>query len=105
MVRQLPIGLLSALVIKSLVSGAGLPEMIVATALIGLLSLREHLDKKLSNDQIKEHLLAEHKKIADIVSTQNQVIEKMANEIADQKTKLSSVQLATGMQNRLGKIG
>ncbi len=96
--QYLPIGLLSALTLKLTILGANLPEMGMIFALVGLLGLREYLEKNKSTLQIKEECLKEISEIKAIVKMQNEAIEKMARVIDEQRTNVASLKLAAGMR-------
>lgn len=101
-VKYLPLGLLSAFIGKLLIFGSKLSEMGVVFALVGLVALKEYLDKHKTMQQIEVQVSLKLEEINEVVKKQNQVIELMSVKLADHRSEVSGLKLAQGMKTRVG---
>lgn len=82
-------GILLAFGMKLLLSGISLSDMGVMLGLIAVVGLQEWLDNK-RDKQMQQ--------VIDTVNQQNQVIAKIAAEVADAKTQISTIKLNAGFK-------
>lgn len=99
--HNLPLILLSTLVLKMLFIQASLPEMGVAMALSSLVALKDHLEKHKEIKEIRESVTKELEEMKFVVKQQNEVIEKLARALDENRTSVASLKLSQGMK----KIG
>lgn len=100
---NLPLGLLAALVLKQLVVGCNASEMGVAIAIAAVVSLKDYLEKQKSIQEISTKVTKDIDDMKHIIKTQNEVIEKMAKALDENRTGLASVKLSQGMRST--KVG
>lgn len=99
---NLPLALLALLVLKQLFKGIDAAEMGVTVALAGIVALKDHLEKQSSIQEIKESTRKELAEVRDVVKTQNEVIEKMAKVLDENRNAVASMKLSSGMMSRKG---
>ena len=100
--NYLPLGLLAALILKLLAKGLDSPEMGVTIAVAAIVALKDYLEKSKTTQEIESFVKKELEEIRNVVVKQNEVIEKMAKAIDENKTGLASVRLSQGYSQRKG---
>lgn len=101
--KYIPLGLLSAFVTKLLVLGTNLSEMGVVFSLVALSAVYEYVDRHKKMRQVEESSTKQIEEIRAIVKKQNEAIELMATKLAEHRTEVSSIKLASSMtQKRFG---
>jgi hypothetical protein len=100
--QYLPLGLLSAFVLKSLILGTNLADMGVIFSLVALVSLKEFLDRHKKMKEIEDFVKSEVSEFKNVIQKQNEVIELMSKKIQENNTKVSSLTMAQGMKSRIG---
>ncbi len=88
-----PLGLVIALVIKSLIVGMNFAEMGVVVSIVSFLGLIEYLDKNKKFQEVKESALKSQEETKSIVNKQNDVIAKMADEVTRLRSDMSGLKL------------
>ncbi len=99
--QNLPLALLSLLVLKQLVTGCSLSEMGVAISLCAIVALKDHLEKHKEIKEVRETVTKELEEMKFVVKQQNDVIEKLAKALDENRTSVASIKLSQGMK----KIG
>ena len=101
--NQLPLALLSLAVLKQLVKGIDAAEMGVVLALAAIVALKDYLEKQKSIQEIDTHVKKELEEVKHVIKTQNEVIEKMAKALDENRTSVASMKLSQGYATR--KVG
>jgi hypothetical protein len=98
--HNLPLILLASLVLKQLVHGIDASEMGVAIALSAIVSLKDYLEKQKAIQEVDAHVKKELEEVKHVIKTQNEVIEKMAKALDENRTSVASLKLSQGYNTR-----
>lgn len=96
--QNLPLGLLALLVVKQLIVGCSLSEMGVAISLCAIVALKDHLEKHKEINEIKDIVNKELEEMKFVIKQQNEVIEKLAKALDENRTSVASLKLSQGMK-------
>lgn len=94
------LGLLVAYTTKLLIAGAGLPEMGIVFSLVSLNIAKEYLSKQQKIKEIQQSVTEKLQAIENTVKIQNDVIEKMAKALDEQRTAVASLKLSQNIIKR-----
>ena len=94
------LGLLVAYTTKLLIVGAGLPEMGIVFSLVFLNISKEYLSKQQKIKEIEQSVSKKLQDVENTVKIQNEVIEKMAKALDEQRTSVASLKLSQNMIKR-----
>lgn len=98
--KYLPSGLIFAFTIKQLAFGTSLSEMGVTFSFAALVALQTYLEKSKKIQEVLTQADVKHKEVTEVVNKQNEVIEKMAREIALLRDSVAGVKLSSGLMNK-----
>lgn len=100
MKQYIPIGLVLALGVKSMISGISVADSAVAVALIGLLTLREYMEKNSKIEEVEERT---NKKLAEMSNTileQNKIIKAQTEEFVKLRDQMSGIKMTFGSKEQ-----
>lgn len=100
LLKNAHLGLLSAYVLKVLAVGAGLPEMGIIFSLVLLNVAKEYLNKQKAIQEIEEAVAKRVQEVENTVKLQNDVIERMAKALDEQRTSVASLKLSQNLVKR-----
>lgn len=100
LLKNAHLGLLIAYTLKMLVVGAGLPEMGIIFSLVALNISKEYLNKQKTIKEVEETVAKRVQEIENTVKLQNDVIEKMAKALDEQRTSVASLKLSQNLVKR-----
>ncbi len=102
--KYIPIGLLSAFTLKVMVSGANLSEMGIILGLAAILGFKDYLEKKETILEVRTQCEKSIKDIEAVVKTQNEVIEKLAKAMDEQRTYIASTRMAQNLKSGISGV-
>jgi uncharacterized coiled-coil protein SlyX len=108
--KLIPMGLVLALGLKAIVLGLSGADSAVAISLIGLLTLREYMEKNSKLEEVKEHTEKKLKEMSETISKQNEVIAAQTQEFVKLRDQMTAVKMTFGnreqsVANPFSKIG
>ena len=95
--NHLPLALLALLVLKQLFVGTNAAEMGVSISLAAIVGLKDFLEKQKKIQEIEKIMKQEVEEMKSVIKTQNEVIEKMAKAIDENRTGIASLKLSQNM--------
>ena len=98
-VSNIPLGIVVALSVRSLINGAGMAEALIAMSLVGLLCLREVLDRHKKMREIEATTLSKLEEMKNAINAQNKVIEAQAMEYDKLRNSMSGIKLQFGQKD------
>lgn len=108
--RHIPMGLVLALGLKCVVLGISGADAAVAVSLIGLLTLREYMEKHSKLKEVEEHANTKIKEMTAAISKQNEVIKLQADEFVKLRDQMAGIKMSFGskdqsIQNPMSRLG
>lgn len=96
--KHIPLALLGLFILKLLARGCSASEAAVVFALTALISVNEMMSRSKKIQEVEQTCDSEINKIKDVVNKQNELLTKMAEELAKNKTSVESMKLANGLR-------
>lgn len=93
-----PLVMVIALSLKGLAFGISFADASVAVSLVGLLALRDHLDKHKRMQEVEKSTQEQLDKMCKTIQTQNEVIAAQALEFDKIRNAVSGLKLQYGVQ-------
>lgn len=100
LLKNVQIGLLVAYLGRVLVLGANLSEMGIIFSLVALNISKDYLEKQKKIKDIEQEVNARVAEVENTIKIQNEVIEKMARALDEQRTSVASLKLSQGLVKR-----
>lgn len=100
LLKNAHLGLLAAYMLKILAVGAGLPEMGIVFSLVLLNIAKEYLNKQQKIKEVEEAVTKRLQEVENTIKVQNDVIEKMARALDEQRTSVASLKLSQNLVKR-----
>lgn len=100
LLKNVQIGLLVAYLGRVLVLGANLSEMGIIFSLVALNISKDYLEKQKKIKDIEQEVNARVAEVENTIKIQNEVIEKMARALDEQRTSVAGLKLSQGLVKR-----
>jgi uncharacterized coiled-coil protein SlyX len=100
LLKNVQIGLLVAYLGRVLVLGANLSEMGIIFSLVALNISKDYLEKQKRIKDIEQEVNTRVAEVENTIKIQNEVIEKMARALDEQRTSVASLKLSQGLVKR-----
>lgn len=100
LLKNVQIKLLVAYLGRVLVLGANLSEMGIIFSLVALNISKDYLEKQKKIKDIEQEVNARVAEVENTIKIQNEVIEKMARALDEQRTSVAGLKLSQGLVKR-----
>lgn len=100
LLKNVQIGLLVAYLGRVLVLGANLSEMGIIFSLVALNISKDYLEKQKKIKDIEQEVNTRVAEVENTIKIQNEVIEKMARALDEQRTSVAGLKLSQGLVKR-----
>lgn len=100
LLKNVQIGLLVAYLGRVLVLGANLSEMGIIFSLVVLNISKDYLEKQKKIKDIEQEVNTRVAEVENTIKIQNEVIEKMARALDEQRTSVAGLKLSQGLVKR-----
>ncbi len=109
LLKNIPVGLVLAMGLKCVALGVSGADAAIAVSLIGLLTLREYMEKHSKLKEVEERTDKKVSEMTTAIELQNKVIKAQAEEFSKLRDQMVSVKMAAGTKEQsisnLSKLG
>lgn len=102
--KQMPVWLIIALGLKASILGINISDALVGVSLVGLLCLREWMDKHKTINEVESHVARKMEEMKNAINAQNAVITEQAKEFDKLRNSMTGIKLQYGQKESTGGI-